>query len=127
MVTGIGLAVGSPLMIFRLVRSWWVRRRLVVGSDCLQVVEHLGGEDTVVLQIPYANIAEFKYEKGARRVGIDLHCLDDPNTYAGGENFRGNRQSDGRHYCILVGYRSGPRAIATELERAYLMWVEKFD
>ena len=106
-------------------RSWWVRRRLIIGSDCIQVIEYLGGEDRVVLQLPYSNIAEFKYEENALRVGIDLQRLDDANTYAPSENFKENRKSRGRHYCIAFGYQSGARTIASEIERAYSKWVVK--
>jgi hypothetical protein len=122
---GIIMMVVGPLQILREAGSWWVRRRLIVGSDCIQVIEHRGGEDRVVLQIPYANIADFKYEDNPRRVWIDLYQLDDPNTYAPSENFKSNRQSNGRHYSIQVGYRIGPRAIADEIEEAYSNWVEE--
>ncbi|GEM_PF-3471401 len=119
---GIVLMIGAPIMILREVRSLWVRRRLIIGSDCIQVIERLAGEDRVVLQLPFANIAEVKYEENRRRVGIDLHRLDDADTYAPWEKFKGNRQSSGRHYCIPVGYRSGPRVIASKIEKAYSLW-----
>jgi hypothetical protein len=151
LLVGIGLVLVGPLMITRLVRSCWVRQRLVIGPDCLQVVEQLGAvyaEDTVVLHIPYANIADFKYEDNPVRVGIDLHCLDDPETYAPKENFEWNKRSKEHHalplirglantarlpwpkqatewhYCILVGYQQGPRAIANALGQEYSKWAE---
>ncbi len=124
LLLGVVAVLGAPAMTFRLVRSLWVRRRLVVGSDRLQVLEHLRGQDTVVVQIPFANIAEIKYEatKTDRRVGIDLVEIDDAKTYAPHENFRRNRQFEGRHYCISGGYEGGPRLIATAIKRAYNKW-----
>jgi hypothetical protein len=127
LLIGIGAVLAAPAMIVLLLRSLWVKRRLVIGADRLQVVEHLVGEDTVVLQIPYSNIAEFKYEatKTERRVGIDLLQLDEPETYARSENFQVNGQVEGRHFTISGGYRGGPRAIATAIERAYAKWAGK--
>jgi hypothetical protein len=124
LLIGIGLVLGCPLMIGMLMRSLWVKRRLIIGPDRLQVVELLGGEDTVVLQIPFANIAEFKYEATdtERRVGIDPHHLDDPDTYARGEDFAVNEGVQGRHFCISGGYQGGPRAIGTALEQASEKW-----
>lgn len=121
---GVGVVLGAPFFAVLLLRSLWVKRRLVVGSDRLQVVEHLGGEDTVVLQIPFANMAEFKYEatETERRVGIDLRRLNDPETYARSDNFEVNQQFQGRHFCISGGYQGGPSSIATALERAYERW-----
>jgi hypothetical protein len=126
LLIGIGAVLGGPVMAFLLLRSLLVRRRLVIALDRLQMIERLGGEDVVVLQIPFANIAEVKYEATSteRRVGIDLHRLDDPETYARSANFGVNASVDGRHFCISGGYQGGPRAIATEIERAYGRWAD---
>jgi hypothetical protein len=121
---GIVAVVSAPAVIVALVRAWWVRRRLIIGDDCLQLVEHLKGEDTVVLQIPYANIADFQYEttKTEYRVGIDLRDLDDPNTYARFESFFTNQTIENRHYSISDGYQGSPKAIHKALKRAYKKW-----
>lgn len=112
----------APLLMIREVRAWRARRRLIVGEDRIQVIERRRGEDHVLLQIPYANIAEFKYEDGAKRVGIDLCRLDNVDTYAPGENFERNRRYKGRHYIIPFGYQHGARAIASKMEKAYSQW-----
>jgi hypothetical protein len=113
--------------MIREVRSWRARRRLIVGKDRIQVLEQRKGEDHVMLQIPYANIAKFKYEDGAKRVAIDLYQLDDADTYAPEEKLEKNRRKDGWHYCITYGYRNGARAIASEMETAYSRWQSSAD
>jgi hypothetical protein len=125
LLIGIGVVLLAPVWVALLLRSWWVRRRLVVGADRLQVVEYLRGRDIVVLQIPYANLAEFKYEapdEWGRRIGIDLRRLDDPETYSRRGDFAINQGSEGRHYSIGGGYRGGLRKIAAEIRRAYDQW-----
>ena len=94
------------------------RRRLIVGTDRIQLVELVGNDDTVVLQIPYSNLAEVKYEatRSHRRVGIDLLDLNDPETYAPRTNFETRRRAIGRHFCITVGYEGGP---TRDCERDY--------
>lgn len=127
LLLGVGAVLSAPYMIGALVWALWVNRRLVIGADRLQVVEYLGGQDTVVLQIPFSNIAEVKYEatQTERRVGIDLRRLDDPETYAGSENFLNNAAATGRHFCITGGYEGGPRAIATAIAQASERWPGK--
>ena len=51
----------------------------IFGADRIQLVELGGNGDRVVLQIPYSNFAEVKYEatRSHRRVGIDLLDLND--------------------------------------------------
>ena len=114
--------IGGPFMVIREARACGARRRLVVGEDRIQVIERRRGEDHVILQIPYANIAKFKCEDSNTRVGINLYRLDDGDTYAPGENFERNYRKEKRHYCITYGYRHGVRAIASEMEKAYSRW-----
>jgi hypothetical protein len=58
-VTWYGLAfgacamLGAPWAIVGLIRALRARRRLVVGADRIQLVEFVGNDDGVVLQIPY--------------------------------------------------------------------------
>lgn len=123
-VAGICLVLGGPVMVVLLLRSLWVRRRLVIGCDRLQIIERLGGKETVILQIPYDNIADLKYEATTteRRVGITLLRPDHPHSYAKSENFGLNMQFHGRHYCITGGYRSSLWTMVKEIERAYGEW-----
>lgn len=127
LLVGFMLVMVTPVMVVLLVRSLWVNRRLIVGVDRVQLVERLHGEDVVVLQIPYDNIAELKHESEdefSNRVGIDLRELDDPDTYAGSHMFLLNKQSDGRHFCIKGGYSAKLRVISKTLEHAYEAWAD---
>ena len=123
-VATIGILVGFPLLIFRQVRAWR-RHLLIVGEDCIQVVERRSGEDHVIVQIPYANMAEFKREASDSRVGITLCRLDDADTYAPGENFQTNYRGQKRHYCLTFGYQHGARAIYSAMEKAYSRWASR--
>jgi hypothetical protein len=101
----VGLRVGGlcPLvvsLVVALLYSYSFIRRtwLVLGKDCLQCVTR---RDLVVAQIPYRNMAAVKLErergrgiaslvrgfvvsgrlgKEWKRIGIDVHALDDPGT-----------------------------------------------
>jgi len=124
LLIGIAMILLAPLGIKQLVRSLWVKNRLVIASDRLQIIERLSGQDTVVLQIPYSNIADFKYEttKSERRIGIDLRNIADPETYAPKVKFEQNKKVQGRHICFSGGYRRGVKAIAAEMKQAYAKW-----
>ncbi len=124
LLVGLVFASVTPIISLLLARSLWVRRRLVIAPDRLQMVESRRGADVVVMQIPFANIAEMKSEATEleRRVGIDLHWLDDPDTYDRWDMFASNRQSDGRHFCVSGGYVGGPRVIFKALDEAYGRW-----
>ncbi len=122
---GLLLVFGMPTMSLLLARALWVRRRLVVGVDRLQMVERRRGEDVVVLQLPFANIAEMKYEAVDEltwRLGIDLEELDDPDSYIWFNTFTDNKRSDGRHFSVTGGYTASTKAITKELKRAYETW-----
>jgi len=124
LILGIGMVIGAPFMAYSLLRAVWVRRRVVTASDRLQIVEHLDGNDVVILQIPFSNMKEFRFQitSTERRLGIFLRRLDDQDTYAPSEKFESNRELSGWHFCITSGYEGGARAITTELERAYENW-----
>ncbi len=131
-ITWWGLAIGlllvftMPIMSLLLARALLVRRRLVVGVDRLQMVERLRGEDVVVLQIPFANIAEMKYEAVddlTWRLGIDLEKHDDPDSHIRFNTFTGNKASDGRHFSVTGGYAASTKAITKELKQAYDAWM----
>ena len=124
LVFGVCAMLRAPWAIYGLVRSLRARRRLIVGVDRIQLVELAHNDDSVVLQIPYSNFAEVKYEatRSHRRVGIDLLDLNDPETYAPGTNFESRRRAIGRHFCITVGYEGGPSAIASAIIDAIAKW-----
>jgi hypothetical protein len=126
LLIGIGAVIFAPLTIMQMIRSLWVKRRIVIGQDRIQMVELHNSQDVVILQIPFANIAEAKYEatSSERRVGITLQHLDE-DTYALHEKFETNLKTKGRHYCITSGYVGGPRAIATAIDRAFSLWNTK--
>jgi hypothetical protein len=123
LVAGICAAVSSPVMVAHLLRSFWVRNRVIIAFDRLQIVEHLGGKDVVLLQIPFANIASVTYDATEGQVGINLKDPDDPGTYVGSFlDFKLSMKHCGRHFCITNEYRGGPEAIAAEIEREMKRW-----
>ncbi|HZZ42612.1 MAG TPA: hypothetical protein VFE58_06720 [Tepidisphaeraceae bacterium] len=114
----------TPVACYRLLRAFWVRERLVIGADRLQVIERRPEGDAVTLQIPYKNIADVRYETTSsdRRVSVTLHDVNDPATYALRPRFRETHEATGRHLHIGSGYRSGPREIAAALQGAFVAW-----
>ena len=127
LLLGILGVVGAPIMVYQLARSLWVQRRLIIGSDRIQIVESLDGADVVVFQIPFANIALVEYEVTAtdRRVAIDLNNPDDPESFAEDVSFRAIANSLGRHYCITEAFQDGPDEIADEIKQALKSWSAK--
>ena len=83
----------------------FVGEKLIVASDRLQIVQ-MG---KVVTQIPYRNIANMLLgnDEGVEFIGIDLHDLDDSDTFASGCNFQSSKTSDGWHFRLLGGYQKG--------------------
>jgi hypothetical protein len=127
LLIGIGCLLGGPMWAYALIRAFWLKRRLIVGDDRLQILEERAGQDSVVLQLPYDNIATVQYEvtKTNRRVAIDLLDLEDEETYAPGTRFSTNQVTEGRHYCVEAGFQSGPRKIADTIESAFGRWKQE--
>jgi hypothetical protein len=130
-VTWYGLILGGASVLFmpfiaaRLMASLRATQRLVVGEDRLQLVELISGVETVVVQIPFSNLADAKYEatRSHRRVGIDLIDPSAPGTFARGPGFESNKGVFRRHYCITTGYEGGPSAIAAAaISQSYGEW-----
>lgn len=123
LVVGLVMAGAGPITIWNLARTYWAKHRLVLGFDRLQIVEHRNGEDVVLLQIPYANIAYVGYDLEQGRAGIDLKSIDDPDTLGGDDvDFQVFKEHLGRHYSITYGYHDGPEAIAEEIHFAIQKW-----
>jgi hypothetical protein len=124
LLLGIVGVVGAPIMVYQLARSLWVRRRLVIGADRLQILECRGSDDLVVMQIPFANIMNVQYDVTTteRRVAIDLLDPDDAESYGDGADFRVNANILGRHYCITEAFRGGAAEIAAEIQKTMKIW-----
>ena len=126
LVVGVIAVLGSPVMIYQLMRSLWVRRRFVVGADRIQILENVYGKDVVVFQIPYANIASVAYEVTStdRQMVIDLINADDPETYAAEDegDFKTTKNQQGHHYCTYEAFQGGPHALVAEIQKAMKVW-----
>jgi hypothetical protein len=83
-----------------------VKERLVLGAKRFQVIHRVQGEDKVVTQIPYSNIARVSLqgENTTMTIGIDLIDLAEPNSFEKRDAFETNKQVNGFHYVIYVGY-----------------------
>jgi hypothetical protein len=104
LLIGVGAVFPAPLLMAESLYRMVKHERLILGEDRLQVVRRIKGDDAVILQIPYENIADLAYV--AKRmdwfVGIDLLEVDDPNTFGG--RFESHKIAEGWHYTIGDGY-----------------------
>jgi hypothetical protein len=110
---GLFLALGGPAAIALALWQELGGERLVLARDRLQVVRARGGEDVVVVQIPYGNIEQTEYDAApqGKRVTLELKDLDDPDTYHEGAGFRAFEEMGDWHYTIDAGYEMTPKAI----------------
>ncbi|MDX1963857.1 MAG: hypothetical protein SFX18_11925 [Pirellulales bacterium] len=97
----------------------WLKRRVILGKDRLQIVERWKMQDRVILQIPYYNITDVQVDAthGESRLGIDLRDLEDLNTFAPRVNYQRNKELYGRHICLDYGYVGGPSALKVTLDQ----------
>jgi hypothetical protein len=109
----------APLIILGLGFMLLTNRRIVLGSDRLQVLQRLGGADKVTTQIPYRNIANLACDtdEGARFLGIDLVNVDDGETFATDSNFAREKSTYGWHFRVFGGYQKDVRTIHDMLAR----------
>jgi hypothetical protein len=106
-IVGFVFLVLCPAVIVFQINLLRVKERLVLGEDRFQVVHRIKGEDVVVTQIPYANLAKITYEDepGKQRVGLDIRELDEPNTFEKTDGFEIFQNINGFHYVIAGGYK----------------------
>jgi hypothetical protein len=84
----LGLFGGIGCFIALLCQALFTRQ-LILGQEVLQVTRQRGGNSTVEMQVPYANIAAVVCERethgfGQRRVGVDLISPDAAGNYSRG-------------------------------------------
>lgn len=110
-VTWYGLLVGlvslvlGPFFGFRWLRLLLVGHRILIGRECFQVVERVSGVDTVLLQIPYANIAELRTVNAIEhRVTGVLRRVDFTGTYAPSIDLVENMNRSKYHFFLSDGY-----------------------
>jgi hypothetical protein len=106
-IVGFVFLVLCPAVIAFQIHLLRVKERLVLGEDRFQVVHRIKGEDVVVTQIPYANLKKVTYESGSdkQRVGLDIHDLDEPDTFEKTDGFETYKNINGFHYVIAGGYQ----------------------
>jgi hypothetical protein len=121
LIIGGGGVVGAPLLSYRLL--WKVRRgrRIVIGTDRLQIVEGLGEDTTVLVSVPYANIEVLKCVEIGYWHQLELEVCDthDPETYFAGINIEENFRTLGHHYEIAGGYELPMEEIEALIRHAW--------
>jgi hypothetical protein len=95
-------------------------QQFILGEEVLQVIRTGPFGPTVQMQVPYANIAAVVCEReghGFERlcVGIDLHRLDAPGTYARRCDL-GDKDKTGRNLYLPSFFTAGPEEIARLIE-----------
>ncbi len=93
-------------------------KRLVFGKEAFQLVRRWPSGVAVEIQLPYANLRKVVHEKkdDSWRVGIDLHDLSDPDTYAKDAADVQQAEKKGRDYVLDGGYTSSLEEIADLLD-----------
>jgi hypothetical protein len=96
---GLSLVVSALIAIPLIIRLLWVRNRLVVAKDRLQLIER---DSNVIFQVLYANIAKIKivqlWTNGKKLICINLKEVDDVNTY--GVQWLGKKRRQSWHVSI---------------------------
>lgn len=113
LILGVAMFVIGPAGVGVGIHQLRVKERLILGSDCFQVIHQIQGADEVITQIPYANIATITFERGTQRnyVGIDLVELNEPNTHDSKNRFETNKSVRSFHWIIDPGYTEGLETI----------------
>ena len=120
LIAGILMAVIGPLAVAMGIYRLKVKERLIVGEDCFQIVHRVLDKDEVITQIPYANMASIKFERGQNNyVGIDVDELNEPNTYQKNNDFESTKSVRSFHCVIDPGFTE-------TLETIYDMIAERF-
>jgi hypothetical protein len=89
-----------------------------LATDRLQKVEGAGETESVVLQIPYRNLAAVEYQGGEdEHIGLDLIHLGDPDTYEANDSLEANKRAKGYHVVLTSQYKQPLRMIYDELKR----------
>ena len=92
--------------------------RLILAADRLQKLQGSGETESVVLQIPYRNLATVEYQGGEdERIGLDLIHLGDPDTYEANDSLEANKRAKGYHVVLTSQYKQPLRMIYDELKR----------
>lgn len=127
LIIGGGGVIGAPLVSCRLL--WKVRkgRRVIVGTDRLQIVEGLGEDITVLVSVPYANIEVLKCVEIGYWHQLELEVFDthDPETYFADVNIEENFRTLGHHYEIAGGYELSMEEIEALIRQAWKRWRKK--
>ncbi|MFQ3593094.1 MAG: hypothetical protein SNJ82_07875 [Gemmataceae bacterium] len=114
-VVAVGGLAGTLAALFQRVPL-----RLILAADRLQQVEGQGESESVVLELPYRNLAEVVYQGGEdERIGLDLIHTGDPDTYqADGQlGLEASKRSKGHHVVLTSQYKQPLRMIYDELKR----------
>jgi hypothetical protein len=94
------------------------RTRLIVALDRLQKVERRGEEESVVLEIPYRNLAEVVYQGGEdERIGIDVIHTGDADTFDASGQMEATKRSRGHHVVLTPPFKQPLRMIYDTLKR----------
>jgi hypothetical protein len=95
-----------------------VKVRLIVAADRLQKVERNGENESVVLEIPYRNLADVIYLGGEdERLGIDVIHTGDADTFDASGKMEATKRSRGHHVVWTPQFKQPLRMIYDTLKR----------
>lgn len=125
-LAGIVGLFGPVLFIFSLVQMFR-RRRLVVGSDRVQIVDSSGGEDLVVAQATYANIEGLILltTDTGKQVNVKLIDRSEAGTFDTINAVRPRDDAQGHDLVIEDHYQGRIEDLRETLEEALLAWRAK--
>ena len=106
------------------VRSLWVKRRLVIGTNCLQMVEVAQGEDGVVSQLPYECIDSVKRTRVdfGYRIDFELGDSEHPDIYLPNQDLEQNFEKKGYHHAFKDSYQEDAAEVVWLIRRALKQW-----
>jgi hypothetical protein len=116
-LVGVGALLAGGGTILSGLLQLGVQRQLIFGADRLQKVESRGKTQTVVLEVPYRNLAEVAYFRGEEEyIGIDLIHSGDLDTFAQPNRLDETKVRRNHHVVLDSSYDKSLRIIYDTLK-----------
>src|SRR5262249_23663235 len=119
----------GPFLVIHSILQMLRKRRLVIGTDRLQLVQTSGGEDVVVAQVMYANISGLvptKTEAG-KQLNVKLEERNAAGTFDSVNVIRPTPNKAGHDLVIEDHFEGKLEDLVNALEEAVMDWRAKND